>query len=740
MVGVQVDASTLSFTSPQWPLMLAFGLAGLGPLLPPLRIAEDWLRQRAYRAVGIPVRVRQTTRALIATMDRCAVLRDPDTERSDATDALEASLLGRVEAFRVLFNSCWIGQDMAARKTHFDSVLRVLAELDLLVSWGTGTRGAWPVSASDAVRKIEKDLVQGADRLIDDLIRMLRSAGPDAPKTNKRDMDADITKKLADAETFRDELVAVLAIYAEHDPLYNNQSPRAGEAAIAAEDLKQLLRATDPPDAVGSGPEFPVLICILPVFLLYAVFAFKGWHPLVAPHALAKDPFVILMTAWIETLRLMAIIWLPLLAAFSFRQFLAENGTWIWKPAGDQRSRWLEQRLALLGIALTVAILGLIGVACLRAFAMADSRGRFIDLLTGGQLPFILFYLSMAVAAIPLIFAAPAAADARARGDSVTWAGVRCALATAALLMIHTTAWYGAITSCIPDHVFLTDMLMGGCFLFYGALDFLLYGALAFLAVAVFGTPARLRAPTDAGTDQATPAEGPAAAKAAPAVLLAGLAALLLSAGHGAAQPSAPRPAAPLGTPEASGEVWRRWPYDYDNVVKVGFRSDVEPFSYEAAPATVPGKPVYAGYLADLCHAIFAGSTYVVKEIPVSAADDRFDMLQTGLIDVLCDPVTMRYSDERRWQSGIFSPIVFASGISYLRKTSREPGRATYVGYVEGTTSVPLALRSCEVDLFNVIPADERGLIRDRPGAAAARQDRREPAGRPGLDRSQDRQ
>jgi hypothetical protein len=76
IVGVQVETSKLKFDSPQWPLMLAFALAGMAPLLPPLEIAEDWLRQRAYRAVGIPVRIEQTTRSLIETLDACARVYD----------------------------------------------------------------------------------------------------------------------------------------------------------------------------------------------------------------------------------------------------------------------------------------------------------------------------------------------------------------------------------------------------------------------------------------------------------------------------------------------------------------------------------------------------------------------------------------------------------------------------------------------------------------------------------------
>ena len=54
IAGAQVDTGNLDFSSPQWPLMLAFGFAGLAPLIPPLRVAETWLRSRAHRAVGHP--------------------------------------------------------------------------------------------------------------------------------------------------------------------------------------------------------------------------------------------------------------------------------------------------------------------------------------------------------------------------------------------------------------------------------------------------------------------------------------------------------------------------------------------------------------------------------------------------------------------------------------------------------------------------------------------------------------
>lgn len=67
--GIRVDISSIRFDTAEWPLTLAFGLAGVGPLLPPLRIAEDWLRNRAYRAVGIPTRIELTAHRIVEELD-----------------------------------------------------------------------------------------------------------------------------------------------------------------------------------------------------------------------------------------------------------------------------------------------------------------------------------------------------------------------------------------------------------------------------------------------------------------------------------------------------------------------------------------------------------------------------------------------------------------------------------------------------------------------------------------------
>ena len=92
-------------------------------------------------------------------------------------------------------------------------------------------------------------------------------------------------------------------------------------------------------------------------------------------------------------------------------------------------------------------------------------------------------------------------------------------------------------------------------------------------------------------------------------------------------------------------------------------------------------------------------------------ASDRFRKLGSGEIDVLCDPVTMRFSDAERAAAGIFSPIVFATGISSLVRRNRAARESVYIGYVKGTTAAEVLKHVCLVDLFRRVPADQRAEI-----------------------------
>ena len=148
-----------------------------------------------------------------------------------------------------------------------------------------------------------------------------------------------------------------------------------------------------------------------------------------------------------------------------------------------------------------------------------------------------------------------------------------------------------------------------------------------------------------------------------------------------------------------------------------GFRSDVEPFSFVSqASLNQPGERRFDGYIADLCYDIFEGSEYHLFPVLVTAKD-RFDRLRTDTevdydpltreteqkIDVLCDPVTLRFAlPNNRAKNGIFSPIVFASGVSYMYRPTRTTKGHAYLLYVENTTAPLVVELACENDLLDI--------------------------------------
>ena len=191
--------------------------------------------------------------------------------------------------------------------------------------------------------------------------------------------------------------------------------PRTESLSIRAVGLRELMRRADPPNLAGTGPEFGVLICIVFAMPIYAIFAWKGLHPLLANNALPNYLNVVLATAGVEALKLMSIAWLPLLAALGLRQYYYDEGTWVAQAHADESSAYTEQRLAAVGLAFAVSFLCLSGVATLWAFFIARDVSNFKQLLVGGN-PFLLFYPTMALVTVPLVWLTLAAADARARG------------------------------------------------------------------------------------------------------------------------------------------------------------------------------------------------------------------------------------------------------------------------------------------------------------------------------------
>ena len=254
LAGIRVETSSLQFQSPQWPLLLAFGFAGLAPLVLPLRVAEDWLFRRAYRAVGIPVRILQTTRNLIDILDDYANraargLAPTATPAADGiaaaeTDAKGSAVGGKAGTARAgaalaaeLERTCdylkerlkdaWI-LDSLARKAKETRTVALLAELMLLVDWAKGGRGAWPgPEVADAVRLLEADLAKQGEKLLDDFLDQLGpTTGATAEKVARR--KERLEKTIAEALVLRDELLAVLGVCRARSHLCRQVGSRDG--------------------------------------------------------------------------------------------------------------------------------------------------------------------------------------------------------------------------------------------------------------------------------------------------------------------------------------------------------------------------------------------------------------------------------------------------------------------------------------------------------------------------------
>jgi polar amino acid transport system substrate-binding protein/glutamate/aspartate transport system substrate-binding protein len=162
-----------------------------------------------------------------------------------------------------------------------------------------------------------------------------------------------------------------------------------------------------------------------------------------------------------------------------------------------------------------------------------------------------------------------------------------------------------------------------------------------------------------------------------------------------------------------------------DKTIRLAVRADAPPFSYKAAN----GDP--AGFMVELCRAVATGlatqlhlDALKVEFVPVTA-ENRFDAIESGRADLLCEPTTETLS---RREHVDFSIPTFVDGASLLVKGDG-PGNlgalaGKKVGVLAGTTTEKglretLASQKINAD---VVPATthEEGLKQLEDGAVAA--------------------
>lgn len=122
-----------------------------------------------------------------------------------------------------------------------------------------------------------------------------------------------------------------------------------------------------------------------------------------------------------------------------------------------------------------------------------------------------------------------------------------------------------------------------------------------------------------------------------------------------------------------------------DNMLRLGYRTDTAPFS-----SSVDGKPV--GYTVDICKAVGDAVVRLFPDRPIRlvfvpvAAEERFDALKGGEIDLLCGATTVTIDRRRRMD---FSLLTFVTGGALLVRKTEDVfgGVASTIGVLGGTTS-----------------------------------------------------
>jgi ABC-type amino acid transport substrate-binding protein len=202
---------------------------------------------------------------------------------------------------------------------------------------------------------------------------------------------------------------------------------------------------------------------------------------------------------------------------------------------------------------------------------------------------------------------------------------------------------------------------------------------------------------------------------------------------------------APAGQP-ADGPIEAATPAecaaDTDSI-RIGVRNDARPFSYKLegtrrsdSRLPRPGGSYYDGYVARICGNVMAevqrqGVT-TFEVCPVEDPTKRFEDLESGKIDILCDPSTIT---DPRLEKLMSSPPIYLSGITVATNTIFPDvfPCGPLIGVVGGTTSdqygIAEILRAGEFPkleaeiraaLANNAPRPECLKAADEPGGAAA--------------------
>lgn len=169
-----------------------------------------------------------------------------------------------------------------------------------------------------------------------------------------------------------------------------------------------------------------------------------------------------------------------------------------------------------------------------------------------------------------------------------------------------------------------------------------------------------------------------------------------------------------LGTPDVLADTLKR--VAESGVIRIGHRADALPHSY----VDTAGRP--AGYIVDLCREVVASVQDRLKPTPIRTefilvtAQDRFEAVRDGRVDLLCEPSSITMA-RREIVDFSIPTFVDGAGIAFRDKeiTRFEDFAGRKVGVLNGTTTHDLlrsALLQLGVKAEIVVATDHRSGIR----------------------------
>lgn len=655
--GLQINVGTVDFNSWRWPLLLALGIAGFAPLLNPLVPAENWLRRFSHEAVGIPTRIRDKAVRIRTLIDGAPTETDPKP------------------------TSNWVKTTLGPK---LNACLVLERHLQTVVNWSYTEHVQW--SDPEIRRKLndyERLVRDEAETALDEFTFLTDPKKvPDksfiASEGQRQQYEKRLGASVAALEAARDKFSIIMAIYCEHGSRLHGLT---GDAHLQNE-FSKLVEMREPP-ATGLP-----LYAFVAVIIAYFLAVKMQYHALIS--AIPSTDANILITAALETLKVFLLVWLPVTLVGTFTSVVAPD-------RGDRSVKESELWAVIPGAiaALAVAALGMAMFAFLYAALPASNLAQMQQSLLGANGALFYFLLFTPTALICFCFVAWMRMMDRPHSF---WLSLTLAVAAGAMTLgylvtittsggcnrilevggepVPVTAWrvLAAVPHIGPWRLEPDDFET--CFAYYSALDLIIIPVAVFLST--LGLSER-RLP-DLKRSRA-PRNMPLALGRVTTLTI-----LLLASTGGDAH---------------AKEVW------------LGFRTDIQPFSFaspdlsDPGPSTDDDRRPYNGYIADLCYEIFANSQYEIRQASVTAAN-RFQLVRRpgeqqipGKIDVLCDATTVRLDDPERIDAGIFSPVIFVSGVSYLWRSTRSFAHVE-LGFVANSTAKRVAEEACKVDALRL--------------------------------------